>query len=101
MLFYSQMASEAGYFTLADVAEGLTSKLVRRHPHVFGEAAAANAADVQRTWDEVKAEEKASAGLASRGLLEDVSRAMPALIEASKLGSRAARVGFDWPMRVG
>ena len=97
VLFYAQMASEAGYFTLADVAEGLTAKLVRRHPHIFGDKTAADAAAVQKTWDAVKLQEKTAAGLTPRGLLEDVSRAMPAMIEASKLGSRAARVGFDWP----
>ena len=107
VLFYTQMATEAGYFTLADVAQGLTAKLVRRHPHVFGyhvfgdhvfgDKEAKDAAAMQKTWDAVKMQEKAAAQVAPRGLLDDVSRAMPAMIEASKLGSRAARVGFDWP----
>ena len=97
VLFYAQMASEAGYFTLADVAAGLSGKLVRRHPHIFGDATADDAGAVQRTWDAVKAEEKRLSGAADEGMLEEVSRAMPAMIEASKLGSRAARVGFDWP----
>ena len=97
VLFYAQMASENGYFTLADVAAGLTGKLVRRHPHIFADATATDPAAVQKTWDAVKMQEKAAAGLERRGLLEDVSRAMPAMIEAAKLGSRAARVGFDWP----
>lgn len=105
VLFYSQMAAEAGYFSLADVAEGLSSKLVRRHPHIFGDGSgtrvlAADAQAVEKTWDRVKREErqtKARADVPRTGLLEQVPRAMPAMIEAAKLGSRAARVGFDWP----
>ncbi len=97
VLFYSQMAAEAGYFTLADVAAGLSAKLVRRHPHLFADATAGDAAAVQRTWDAVKQQEKRDAGIARTGLLDEVSRAMPAMLEALKLGSRAARVGFDWP----
>jgi XTP/dITP diphosphohydrolase/ATP diphosphatase len=97
VLFYAQMASEAGYFSLADVAVGLTAKLVRRHPHVFGEARAKNAGEVHGIWDAVKAQEKVAAGIAPGGLMEQVSRAMPAMIEAWKLGAKAAKVGFDWP----
>ncbi len=96
VLFYAQMASEAGHFTLADIAEGLSAKLIRRHPHIFGDAVADDPAAVQKTWDAVKQQEKRAAGGTPSGLLDDVSRAMPAMIEASKLGSRAARVGFDW-----
>ena len=97
VLFYAQMASEAGHFALADVASGLSSKLIRRHPHIFADATAETPGAVQKTWDAVKREEKRLAGTTAKGLLDDVSRAMPAMIEASKLGSRAARVGFDWP----
>ena len=101
VLFYSQMAAEAGYFTLADVAATLSAKLVRRHPHIFGDATADDPAAVQRTWDAVKQEEKRLAGTSVKGLLSDVSRAMPAMTEGRKLGSRAARVGFDWPDAAG
>jgi ATP diphosphatase len=101
VLFYSQMAAEAGYFTLADVAATLSAKLVRRHPHIFGDATAEDPAAVERTWDAVKQEEKRLAGTSAKGLLSDVSRAMPAMTEARKLGSRAARVGFDWPDAAG
>ena len=97
VLFYSQMAAEAGYFTMAEVAAGLSAKLIRRHPHIFGDATAEDSAAVLKTWDTVKREEKRVAGTTAKGLLDDVSRAMPAMIEASKLGSRAAKVGFDWP----
>jgi ATP diphosphatase len=100
VLFYAQMAADAGYFNIADVAEGLNAKLVRRHPHVFGDAVAETAGAVLRNWDEIKREEKKAAGLgagASASMLDDVPRSMPATMEATKLGSRAAKVGFDWP----
>jgi len=96
VLFYSQMAAEAGYFTLADVAENLNAKLIRRHPHIFGDAVAADAGAVLRNWEHIKAEEKLSKP-ASASMLDDVPRTMPATLEASKLGSKAAKVGFDWP----
>jgi ATP diphosphatase len=109
VLFYTQMASDAGYFTIEDVIRGLSRKLVRRHPHVFGpEAAAAagnsasglnvngiDAKQVLRNWEEIKKLEKAEQ--TSEGRLDEVSRSMPALSEAAKLGSKAAKVGFDWP----
>jgi ATP diphosphatase len=95
VLFYAQMAAEAGYFDLRDVAENLNAKLVRRHPHVFGEAVAADADAVLRHWDQIKVEEKKSKP-AMVSLLEDVPRSMPAMLEAGKIGSKAAKVGFDW-----
>jgi len=110
VLFYAEMAANEGRFTIADVLEHLNRKLIRRHPHVFGEEAsraAGNAADVDlelagsasgvlRNWEEIKAlEKKAPEGTASR--LDAVQRAMPALAEAAKLGSKAAKAGFDWP----
>ncbi len=105
VLFYAQMASEAGYFTLADVADGLSAKLIRRHPHIFGDATAKDAAAVQKTWNAVKQQERlekqAGTDAAAPGLLADVSRAMPAMTEAHKLGSRAAQAGFDWPSAEG
>jgi nucleoside triphosphate diphosphatase len=102
VLFYAQMASEAGYFDLRDVAENLNAKLVRRHPHVFEDAVAADAGAVLRNWEQIKLEEKkakAAAGDLAKGCsrLDDVPRSMPATLEASKLGSKAAKVGFDWP----
>jgi nucleoside triphosphate diphosphatase len=111
VLFYSQMASEAGHFDVADVVCGLNRKLVRRHPHVFGEEASAEAgnavrkldtagidsAQVLRNWDEIKLAEKSEAKGASESRLDDIPRTMPALLEATKLGSRAAKSGFDWP----
>ena len=97
VLFYAQMAEEAGYFTLRDVAEALNGKLIRRHPHVFGEVDATDADAVLRNWELIKREEKRGSGMQQAGLLDDVPRSMPAVLEAAKLGSRAAKVGFDWP----
>ena len=108
VLFYSQMAREEGYFSVDDVLDRLANKLVDRHPHVFGEVKADTPAEVLRNWDALKAEEKkkrADAGAATQAekadstqsVLAGVSSKMPALIEAHKLSSRAARVGFDWP----
>ncbi len=100
VLFYAQMASEAGYFDLRDVAENLSAKLVRRHPHVFGDVEATDAGAVLRNWEQIKVEEK-KAKPAAVSMLDDVPRTMPATMEASKLGSKAAKVGFDWPSAAG
>lgn len=114
VLFYAEMAQEAGHFRIEDVIAGLNRKLVRRHPHVFGEAAAAEAGNqaegletegigsgqVLRNWEEIKRlEKKAQVKDESRqtGRLDEVGRAMPALMEAGKIGSKAAKAGFDWP----
>ena len=97
VLFYAQMASEAGYFTIEDVATNLNAKLVRRHPHIFAGEQAANADAVLRNWEQIKRAEKAAGAGAAGGMLDDVPRTMPAMLEAGKLGSRAAKVGFDWP----
>jgi len=110
VLFYTEMASEAGSFTIEDVIAGLSRKLIRRHPHVFGEAAAAEAGNsatgletsgidapqVLHNWEEIKKREQSSRP-APEGRLDSVPRSMPALSEASKLGSKAAKSGFDWP----
>ncbi|WP_184255985.1 nucleoside triphosphate pyrophosphohydrolase [Granulicella mallensis] len=101
VLFYAQMASEAGHFDLRDVAENLNAKLIRRHPHIFppkdgGAVEAADSNAVLRNWEQIKLEEK-KAKPAAESMLDDVPRSMPATLEASKLGSKAAKVGFDWP----
>jgi ATP diphosphatase len=95
VLFYAQMAEEAGHFGIEDVAANLNAKLVRRHPHVFGEGTAATADEVKQTWDAIKQTEKA--GQAAKSYIDEVPQYLPALLEAQKLGTRAARVGFDWP----
>jgi XTP/dITP diphosphohydrolase/ATP diphosphatase len=110
VLFYAQMGSELaegeGRFTIADVMETLNRKLIRRHPHVFGEAASAaasvdaqvdgSASRVLANWEEIKKAEKAASSVKDESLLDQVQRAQPALAEAGKLGSKAAKVGFDW-----
>ena len=95
VLFYAQMAEEAGHFSIEDVAANLNAKLVRRHPHIFADATANTADDVRQTWDAIKQTEKASRPRPEH-YLDEVSEHMPALLEASKLGQRAAKVGFDW-----
>src|ERR1700729_3365746 len=97
VLFYAQMAAEAGYFDIADVAAGLNAKLVRRHPHVFADVKATDADAVLRNWEQIKREEKQEAAAPQMSMLDDVPRSMPAMLEANKLGSRAAKIGFDWP----
>ncbi|MBB5344147.1 nucleoside triphosphate pyrophosphohydrolase [Tunturibacter empetritectus] len=100
VLFYAQMASEAGYFTIQDVAENLNAKLIRRHPHIFGDAEAADSNAVLRNWEQIKQTEKKalkSTQTSQTSMLDEIPRSMPALMEAGKLGSRAAKVGFDWP----
>jgi MazG family protein len=114
VLFYAQMGDEAGYFSIVDVLGHLNRKLIRRHPHVFGEeasaaagnraevdaATASEAAGVLANWEAIKKAEKAKVD-PSASLLDDVPRSFPALLEAAKLGSKAAKVGFDWPDRAG
>jgi MazG family protein len=108
VLFYSQMAQEQNRFSIDDVLDRLSNKLINRHPHVFGNVTAETSADVLRNWEALKAKEKEqrlAAGGGKKALAEEmpssvlagVSSAMPALLEAHKLSSRAAHVGFDWP----
>jgi XTP/dITP diphosphohydrolase/ATP diphosphatase len=94
VLFYAQMAEEAGYFAIEDVAAGLNAKLIRRHPHIFGDAVAETAAEVNATWEQVKRAEKG--GAVDSRYMDAVPRHLPALLEAGKLGARAAKAGFDW-----
>jgi MazG family protein len=116
VLFYAQMGDEAGYFSIVDVLGHLNRKLIRRHPHVFGDeasaaagnraevdaATASEAAGVLANWEAIKKAEKRKTenGLSS-SLLDEVPRSFPALLEATKLGSKAAKVGFDWPETAG
>lgn len=95
-VFYAQMAGEEKLFEISDALDAINSKLIRRHPHVFGEESAATAGDVKRIWGEVKAAEKKDKGRDEQGLLDPVPRALPALVEAQQIASRAAGAGFDW-----
>lgn len=94
-VFYAQMAAEQDLFRIDDALDAINRKLVRRHPHVFGEESAETAGDVKRIWGEVKAAEKKDKGQ-DETLLGGVPRALPALVEAQQIASRAAGVGFDW-----
>jgi len=106
VVFHARMAEEAGEFSFGDVVHAVTSKMIRRHPHVFGSYDAETAEAVKQKWDDIKREEKAERAerRARRGLTEDfkaghlggVQRSFPALTEALKLQEHAARVGFDW-----
>jgi MazG family protein len=96
VVFYAQMAEEQGLFAVDDSLDAINEKLIRRHPHVFGEESAETAGDVKRIWGEIKAAEKKEKGKHKGGLLDSVPRAMPALVEAQQIASRAAAVGFDW-----
>ena len=99
-VFHSRIAEEAGAFSLDDVTNDLVRKMVRRHPHVWGDGHERTAEEQVQEWEEVKAKERAEKGKTSAektSLLDDVARALPALMRAEKLQKRAARVGFDWP----
>jgi MazG family protein len=95
-VFYAQMAAEENLFRIDDALDAINQKLVRRHPHVFGEQSAETPGDVMRIWGTVKAEEKKDRGREEDGLLASVPRALPALVEAQQISSRAAGAGFDW-----
>jgi nucleoside triphosphate diphosphatase len=97
VLFYAQMASEAGYFSIDDVAANLNAKLIRRHPHIFAGVEATDSNAVLRNWEQIKQTEKKASAVSQNSMLDDVPRSMPAVLEAAKLGSRAAKIGFDWP----
>jgi nucleoside triphosphate diphosphatase len=107
VLFYAEMAKEQSSFSIDDVLDRLSSKLINRHPHVFGDVKAETSAEVKRNWEALKVEEKkkrqnaevtaAPASGAAHSILAGVSSAMPSLLEAHKLSSRAAQAGFDWP----
>src|SRR5208337_3139927 len=99
VVFYSRLAEEEGRFDIDDVIEGVYAKLIRRHPHVFGEVRARNAAEALKSWLDVKAQEQAAAGQgksAEKSLLDGIAPALPATLVAYELGLRAAEVGFDW-----
>ncbi len=99
VVFYAQMAREAGAFDFADVVAGITDKMIRRHPHVFGEARIGTAAAQTEAWEALKARERQERAPADapHSALDGVTAALPAVTRALKLQKRAARVGFDWP----
>jgi MazG family protein len=108
VVLHAQLASEAGVFDLADVQAAIASKIVRRHPHVFGDAIARTASDVNRQWERIKADERAAAAadagpdasgvpVASKSALDGISPSMPALAASQEMQERAANLGYDWP----
>lgn len=97
VVFHSQMAEEAGHFRFEDVAAGMSDKMVRRHPHVFGDAEERDAASQTVAWEAQKAAERAEKLTGDTSVLANVPLALPALTRCEKLMKRAARVGFDWP----
>ncbi len=98
VVFHARMAEEAGAFAFADVARAICDKMLRRHPHVFGDQKVEGSAEQTKRWEEIKREERvANVAAAGAGVLDDVPVGLPALTRAAKLGKRAAGVGFDWP----
>ncbi len=107
VVLHAQLAAEAGVFDLADVQAAIGTKIVRRHPHVFGDAEARTASDVNRQWERIKADERAEAGAAAteagapsgsdRGALDGISASLPALAAGQEMQERAANIGYDWP----
>lgn len=101
ILFYAEMAKEQNSFSIDDVLDRLSTKLIDRHPHVFGDVKADTAAEVKKNWEALKVEERKKQNgekeSAKRSILAGVSSAIPSLLEAHKLSSRAAQAGFDWP----
>jgi MazG family protein len=95
-VFYAQMAAEENLFRIDDALDAINAKLVRRHPHVFGEESAQSPDDVMTIWGRVKESEQQKKAKPREGLLDGVPRAMPALVEAQQIASKAAGVGFDW-----
>jgi tetrapyrrole methylase family protein/MazG family protein/ATP diphosphatase len=99
VVFHAQMAAEQGEFSFDDVAAAICDKMERRHPHVFGDASVADAAEQTEAWEKLKREERAARN--KQGILDDVPVSLPALTRAAKLGKRASQAGFDWPEIMG
>ena len=100
IVLHAQLAAEEGVFDLTDVQAAIASKIVRRHPHVFGEAEARTASDVNRQWERIKAaerEEADGAAGAPKGALDGIARSLPALAASQEMQERAANIGYDWP----
>ena len=95
-VFYAQMASEEGLFTAEDALRSINEKLIRRHPHIFGDVVANTADEVLTNWDAIKKQEKAGKNPDITGLLTGINKALPALLEAKEISNRAANAGFDW-----
>lgn len=97
VVYHAQMAREGGHFDFGDVAQGVTDKMIHRHPHVFGDEDADSAGDVNEIWEQRKEAERQRAPEKHKGTLDGITKGIPALLRAEKLQKRAARVGFEWP----
>jgi MazG family protein len=97
VVFHANIAEERGAFRLRDIVERVSEKMVRRHPHVFGGDQASTPGEVLKSWERLKAEERAAQGKDDASMLDSVHRALPAVMEAFQLTTKASRVGFDWP----
>jgi len=97
VVFHAQIGTEEGRFTAADVADRVAEKMVRRHPHVFGDHDARTSGEVLRNWEALKAAERQAKGATDGSMLDSVSKAHPGVMEAFQITTKAARVGFDWP----
>ncbi len=97
IVFQARLREEEGAFSFADVAHAISDKMVRRHPHVFGDARVRDAEEVLDNWAKIKEQERKSDGAADVSAIAGVPRALPALVRAERLGEKASRVGFDWP----
>jgi len=96
VVFHAQIAADEGHFSIGDVTQAISNKMIRRHPHVFGEEATRTSDGQKTAWEEIKAEERANKVDADDSALADVAQALPALMRSEKLQKRAARTGFDW-----
>jgi tetrapyrrole methylase family protein/MazG family protein len=97
VVFHAQLAQESGDFSIEDVLRGINEKLIRRHPHVFGETIANDAGEVLTNWDAIKKQEKQERGEKQTSILDGISGELPALSQALKISKKAAKVGFEWP----
>jgi tetrapyrrole methylase family protein/MazG family protein len=97
VVLHAQIASEAGDFNMADVLKSIHTKIVFRHPHVFGDLELKDKEGVLQNWERLKAEEREASGKGEKSLLDSVALALPALVQAQEYQNRVARVGFDWP----
>ncbi|MCI5599880.1 MAG: nucleoside triphosphate pyrophosphohydrolase [Hallerella porci] len=96
VVFHSQVTAENGDFTIDDVTDGICRKMIRRHPHVFGDAHVKNAGEVSKRWEEIKAKEANNLKLQGMSAMDKVAHSMPTLSRAQDMGRRAAKCGFDW-----
>ncbi len=97
VVFLTELAQREKRFAHDDVVEGIVSKLVRRHPHVFADAAAGDAKEALANWEQIKAEERKAKGRGDEGVLDSIPRSLPSLVRAQRLGEKASTMGFDWP----